>query len=95
MWHTDIGNYGSFFTFLPPHPHPTAKNQKNHNFEKMKKIAGDIIIFTHVYQKLQSEFFVLLGHFLPFYPPNNLENQNFEKMKKASGEFIILQMYQK
>ena len=36
-------------------------------------------------------FFVLLGHFLPFYPhpPNNPENQNFEKMKKASGDIII------
>ena len=59
----------------------------------------------HVYQKPQSyevwllrygvrqtEFFVILGHFLPFYPPNNPENQNFEKMKKASGYAIILHM---
>ena len=30
----------------------------------------------------QTEFFVHLGHFLPFYLPNNLENQNFEKKKK-------------
>ena len=28
------------------------------------------------------EFFVILGHFLPFDPPNNPKNQNFEKMKK-------------
>ena len=27
-------------------------------------------------------FFVILSHFLPFDPPNNLKNQNFEKMKK-------------
>ena len=31
----------------------------------------------------QTEFLVILGHFLYFYTPNNLENQNFEKMKKA------------
>ena len=38
----------------------------------------------------KTKFFVILGHFLPFYPPNNLENQNFEKMKQASGDVIIL-----
>ena len=37
-------------------------------------------------------FFVILGHILPFEPPNNLENQNFEKMKKVHGHSIILQM---
>ena len=30
------------------------------------------------------EFFVILGHFLPFDPPNNPKNQNFEKMKKKT-----------
>ena len=28
------------------------------------------------------EFFLILGHFLPFYLTNNLKNENFEKMKK-------------
>ena len=28
-------------------------------------------------------FFVILGHFLPFYPPNNPKNQNFGKIKKT------------
>ena len=37
----------------------------------------------------QIEFFVSLGHFLPFYFPNNLENQNFE-VKRVSGDVIIL-----
>ena len=36
--HTEIGNFGSFFALLP------SRNSKNQNFEKMKKIAGDIII---------------------------------------------------
>ena len=68
----------------------------------MRKLPGDIIIL-HVYQKWQSyhvhflrygkrqaEFFVFLGHFLPFYPPNNTKNQNFEKLKKIPADIIIL-----
>ena len=35
---------------------------------------------------------VILGHFLPFYPPNNWENQNFKKMTEASRDIIILNM---
>ena len=44
----------------------------------------------------QTEFFVILSHFLHFYTTNNPKNQNFEKMKKKKkkkttpGEFIIL-----
>ena len=38
----------------------------------------------------QTEFFVILAPFLPFYPPNNPKNQNFEKMKKLPGVIIIL-----
>ena len=51
--------------------------------------------FTHVYHKSRSydvwflrykvqrtKFFVILGHFLPFDPPNNPKNKNFEKNKK-------------
>ena len=30
----------------------------------------------------QAEFFVILWHFLPFQPPNNLKNQNFKTEKK-------------
>ena len=37
-----------------------------------------------------TDFFLILDHFFPFYPPNNPENQNFEKMKKTSGDIIIL-----
>ena len=60
--------------------------------------------FTNVYQKPQSYevwfltyrvrqiFFVILGHFLPFYPNNSPENQNLEKMKKESGDVTILHM---
>ena len=31
--------------------------------------------------------FVILGHFLPFYPTNNPKNQNFEKMKKHTCRY--------
>ena len=37
----------------------------------------------------QTEFFLILKHFLPFYPLKNPENQNFEKMKKMPGDIII------
>ena len=40
----------------------------------------------------QTEFFVILDHFLPFYPSNNLKNQNFEKLKTKPGD-IVLHMF--
>ena len=39
------------------------------------------------YKAQQTDFFVILGHFLPFYPTNKLKNQNFEKMKKNSWRY--------
>ena len=44
------------------------------------------------YGTWQPEFFVILGHFLPFYPSNNPENHYFEKIKKTPWDIIILQM---
>ena len=40
-------HFGSLFTLLPPN------NQENQNFEKMKKMPGDISIISiaHVYHK--------------------------------------------
>ena len=41
-------------------------------------------------------FFVILGHFLPFDPPNNPKNQNFEKMKKSTWRYHhFTQVYHK
>ena len=43
----------------------------------------------------ETKCFVILGHFLPFYPPSpppQPGNQNSAKMKKASGDVIILHM---
>ena len=43
-----------------------------------------------IWSMRQTEYFVILNHFLPFYPSNNLKKQNFEKMKKIPGDIIIL-----
>ena len=43
----------------------------------------------------QTEFFVILGHFLPFYLTNNPKKQNFQKMKIKTSEDIILHMCSK
>ena len=45
------------------------------------------------YEVQQTEFFVILDCFLPFYPTMDPENQNFEKMKKTLEDIIILQMF--
>ena len=34
-----------------------------------------------------TEVFVIFGHFLPFYPPNDPENQNFEKNDKNAWRY--------
>ena len=45
-----------------------------------------------IYGVWQTEFFLTLEHFLPFYSPNNPENHNFDQMKKATGDIFILYM---
>ena len=93
---------GCFLPFCPPPNNPDSQN-----FKKMKKTPGDIIIL-HIstinenhdlwflrYGVRQTEFFLILDHFLPFYlpPPNNPENQNFVKNGNkylVPGDIIIL-----
>ena len=86
-----------FLSFYPP-------NLKNQNSEKIKKTHGYIIVLhkctindNHMmyiwflgYEIWQTEFFVILDCFLPFYPSNNPKTQKFEKMKKTPGDIIIL-----
>ena len=89
---------GHFLPFQPP------DNLENQNF-KIEKNTWRYYHFTNLHHKWQSydawflrfevqqtEFFVILDHFLPFYPPMDPENQNFEKMKKTPEDIIILQM---
>ena len=81
--------------FLPFYP---CNNLKNQNVEKMKKTPGDVIILPlcTTNDKIwcmiaqQTEFFVISGHFMPFYPTHNPKNQHFGKMKQLPADIIIL-----
>ena len=65
----------------------------------MNKIARDIIILhkctknhNHMLygswgKQWDTEFLFIVGHFLPFYSPNDPKNQNCEKMKKILGRY--------
>ena len=76
---------------------------KRSKFWKNKTKPWRYYHFTQEYHKWQSydvwflrhwvrqtELFVILDNFLPFYLLNNPKNQNFEKMKKTPGDIIIL-----
>ena len=92
---------GPFFAFLLPW---LGKPK----FWKKVKRACRHYHFTHVYMIssffiwcivpemwVQQNFFVILDHFLAFYPPN-LENQNFGKMKKNTWRYHhFTKMYHK
>ena len=93
-------HYGPFFALLPPYGPRKSKFWKNE-----KKNTWKYYHFTNVYHKRQlydvwflrygvqqTEFFVIMDHFLPFYPPMDLENQNFGKMNNIPENIIILQM---
>ena len=67
----------------------------------MKKMSGDIILHmctineNHVmYGSWDMEhnrhFFLILDHFLPFYPFNNPEKKFEKKKKKTPGNIIII-----
>ena len=88
-------HFWSFFAFLPTFTTQKIKILKNW------KIAKIYHYFTHVYHKWksydvwflrkqaqQTDFFVILDHFLPFYPPNNPKNQNFEKKWKNYQDIL-------
>ena len=77
VWQTEIGNYGSFFTLLPP---PLLKTQQIRNLKKWRKkkklleISSFYICVPKTqsyevrfvkYRVRQTEYFVIFGHFLP------------------------------
>ena len=102
-----FSHFGPFFAFL--HLPPPLNNPENQNFEKMEKIPGDIILQkctindNHMIygswdmKCTRQNFFVILGHFLSFYPPTSLKNENFKKMKKKNTWIYhhFTQVYQK
>ena len=81
FWH-----FGLFFALWYP------KSPKIKILKKWRKCLGVLSIYTCVpqmndiwflkYGAWQRSFFVILDHFLPFYPPNNPKNQTFENTKK-------------
>ena len=87
-WTVVIWTSFSSFTPLTTQKIKMLKNWK-------KKTPGGIVIlhkctindnhkmYASWDMKHDREFLVILGHFLPFYPPNNPKNLNFEKMKKT------------
>ena len=89
VWETECFVILDYFLHFQP-----LNNPENQNFEKIKNMTGNIIILQKdtindndmmygSWDMTQDiEFFVFLGHFLPFYSTNNPKNQNFEKMKK-------------
>ena len=83
--------------FLPFQPLDKKENQ-NFNTEKNTwryyHFAPEMAIIWCMVPEIWSTtdmIFVILDHFLPFYPPMDPENQNFEKMKKTPEDIIILQ----
>ena len=87
---------GNFSPFQPP------DNTENQNF-KVERSTWIYYHFKHLhhiwqsydvwflrYRAWRTEFFVILDHFLPIYPSNNLKNQNFEKLEKTPEDIIIL-----
>ena len=100
-------HFGLFLALLHPPlyrpPHPPNNNPQNENFEKMKKLPGDIIILhIHVHHKWrsydisllkynmrQTEVFNILGHFLSFQPLATWKIK-ISTLKKIPGDIIIL-----
>ena len=88
---TDIifSHYRPFFALLPHYW--THKSKFSKNEIKKKKNTWRYHHFTHVYHKwhmiygswdIKCNFFVILGHFLPFFPPRSPKYENIKKMKK-------------
>ena len=99
MMYSSRDSFWAIFALWP------SQQPKKWKFWKNKKKYLEIYHYTfvhhiwwsHMYSSWdikhdRQNFFVILGYFLPFYPPNNLENENFEKMKKSPGDIIILNM---
>ena len=92
-------------------PFYSPKNPKNQNFEKKKwKNCLEVLSF-YTYMCIINEdhmiygswnigcngqkVFVILGHFLPFQPPDNSENQNFKIEKNTWRYYHFTHLHHK
>ena len=101
-WDTECDgqNFLSFWAIFCLFTPPPPTTQKIKILKKWKNLLVILfymcnimtIIWFSWYEAQPTEFFVILGRFLPFYLPNDQENQNFGKMKKAAEDIIILHM---
>ena len=93
---------GHFFSFKPPSK-PKKKIKILKKCKKLLEISSlctcspKIMIIWCTVPQIWSEtdrnFFVILSHFLPFYPlPNDPKKSKFCKNKNAPGDIIILHM---
>ena len=100
----------TIFCTPPPKNLPNnPKNQNFDKMKKMPGIIiVYIIVNIIVYHKWQSydvwflrngawqtNFFVILDHFLPFYPANNPKNWNLKKWKKSLEIYYFTHTYHK
>ena len=74
----------SFLALLPP---PLLNNPGNQNLKNWKK--NHMIYGSWDINCNRQNFFVILGHFLPFYTRSSLKIKISKKMKKKSGHIII------
>ena len=78
-----------FFAFLPHHWPQKLKFGRNvkstrryYPFTHMHHKSRSYDVWFLRYKMQKTKVFVIMGHFLPFDPPNNQENENFGKIKK-------------
>ena len=101
--------FGSFFAILtPPALLPLMilkikilKKKEKYDwryypFIHMCTINEDHMIYGSWNIKVQqTESFVILGHFLPYQPPDNLENQNFKIEKNTWSYYHFTHLHHK
>ena len=101
----DRQNFLSFWAFFAlslswqPEKSKFYKNEKNawkyYHFTQLYHKWKSYNVWFLRYRTRQTQFFVILDHFLPFYPTNNQKNQNKRKMKKMAADITILQKWTK
>ena len=103
IWSTTdriFSHFGPLLALLPPsQPSKSSKHEKMPSdiiLLPMCTINEDHVMYGSWDIKAQrTEFFVILGHFLPFDSPNNPKNQNYEQLKKNNWRYHFKIVYHK